>query len=256
MTGPRFQDKVVIVTGAGSGIGQAAALAFASEGAKVVVSDVNVSGGEETVRRITDPGGAAKFQRADVSNKDDVAQLIANTVKWFGRLDCAYNNAGVFLESTPTADCDDDIWDRVIAINLKGVYLCMKHEIAQMLKQGDGGTIVNASSATAYRTVPGSPAYSASKAAVATLTRVAAIEYGANQIRINAIAPAGIETPMLAKGLAGNEERRQAVAKTRVLKRLATPEEAAETVLWLCSAQSSYITGHTMFVDGGAISAP
>jgi NAD(P)-dependent dehydrogenase (short-subunit alcohol dehydrogenase family) len=256
MSSNRFAGKTALVTGAGSGIGRATALGFAREGAQVVVSDVSVENGEATVAAIQAAGGDARFFAADVSDAAAVEALVASAVKWYAKLDCAYNNAGIFIETEATADCDDTTWDAIMNINLKGVFLCMKHELRAMVKQGSGGAIVNASSATAYRTVPKSPAYSASKAAIATLTRVAAIEYGAHQIRINAIAPAGIETPMLQKGLSVSEERRRTVAQTRILKRLATAEEAAEAVLWLCSDQSSYVTGHTLFVDGGAISAP
>jgi NAD(P)-dependent dehydrogenase (short-subunit alcohol dehydrogenase family) len=147
-------------------------------------------------------------------------------------------------------------WDRVLAVNLKGVFLCMKHEIQQMIRQGEGGAIVNTTSVTAFRTVLNSAAYSSSKAGIVALTRIGAAENGPAGIRINAIAPAGIETPMLAQGLGDDEERKRNVAKTRVMRRLGSPEEAAEAVLWLCSPRASYITGHTLAVDGGVLAAP
>ena len=250
-----FIGKTALVTGAGSGIGRASALAFAKAGAQVAVVDIG-EGCEQTASEISASGGRAIAIRADVSDAAAVEAMVARTVAELGSLDCAYNNAGIFTETSSVADCEDAVWDRIMSVNLRGVYLCMKHEVRAMRAAGKGGAVVNCSSATAFRTVPGSAAYSASKAAIAALTRVAAIEYGADGIRINAIAPAGIATPMLEKGLSVSEERRARVAETRVLRRLAGPEEAAETVLWLCSGSASYITAHTMYVDGGAISAP
>lgn len=250
-----FIEKTALVTGAGSGIGRATAIAFAQAGAAVAAVDIG-DGCEQVAGEIAALGGRAIAIRADVSDAGAVEAMVARTVAELGGLDCAYNNAGIFTETSPIADCEDAVWDRIMAVNLRGVYLCMKHEVRAMRAAGKGGAIVNCSSATAFRTVPGSAAYSASKAAIATMTRVAAIEYGADGIRINAIAPAGIATPMLEKGLSVSEERRARVAETRVLRRLAAPEEAAETVLWLCSDGASYVTAHTMFVDGGAISAP
>ncbi len=249
----RFTGRIALVTGAGSGIGRAVALGFAREGAKVAV--VDVAGADGVAAEIAAAGGTAIAMGVDVGDAAAVAAMVTRTVAELGGLDCAYNNAGIFAETGFTADCDDDVWERIMAVNLRGVFLCMKHEIRAMLAAGKGGAIVNASSATAYRTVPGSPAYSASKAAVAALTRVAAVEYGGHGIRINAVAPAGIATPMLEKGLGDNAERRAKVGASRVLKRLGTPDEAADTVLYLCSDQASYITAHTMYLDGGAISA-
>lgn len=250
----RFEGKTALVTGAATGIGRAAALAFSREGANVVAVDISEAA-EQTVADIRAAGGSALFLRTDVSDAAAVQAMVAGAVETYGRLDCAYNNAGIFTETSFTAECEDELWDRIVAVNLRGVFLCVKHEVPALRAAG-GGAIVNCSSATAYRTVPGSAAYSATKAGVSALTRVAAVEYGADNIRINAIAPAGIDTPMLARGLADDEERRARVAKTRVLKRLASAEEAAESVLWLCSDEASYITAHTLFVDGGAISAP
>ena len=251
-----FTGKVAIVTGGATGIGRATAIAFATAGAKVVVADVVVQAAEETVAMIDAAGGTARFQRTDVSDPAAVEALVVQTVTWFGRLDCAYNNAGILVQERPLAEIEDDAWDRIMGVNLKGVFLCMKHEIRQMLRQGAGGAIVNCSSTVAFRTVLAASSYAATKAGVAAITRTAAAEYGPSGIRINAVAPAGIETPMLAAGLGVSEERRQAVAKTRVLRRLGAAEEAARAVLFLCSDAASYITGHTLAVDGGVLAAP
>jgi NAD(P)-dependent dehydrogenase (short-subunit alcohol dehydrogenase family) len=251
-----FAGKVALVTGAATGIGRATALGFGREGAKVVVADIAEENGQQTVSDITAAGGEARFIKVDVSDGGAVEAMIRQTVAWYGRLDCALNNAGTILQEVSIADMDETAWERVQAVNLKGVFLCMKHEIRQMLAQGPGGVIVNTTSTTAFRTVLNSAAYSSSKAGIVALTRIGAAEYGPMGIRINAIAPAGIETPMLLKGLGDDEERRRNVSKTRVLRRLGSPDEAAQAVLWLCSPGSSYITGQTLAVDGGVLAAP
>jgi NAD(P)-dependent dehydrogenase (short-subunit alcohol dehydrogenase family) len=256
MSDRELAGKVAIVTGGGTGIGHATAIAFAREGARVVVADVVDETGEATVAAIVASGGEARYLRTDVSDPAAVEALVERTVAWYGQLDFAYNNAGILVQERLLADIEDDAWDRIMAVNLKGVFLCMKHEICQMLRQETGGSIVNCASTAAFRTIIAGSSYSATKAGVAAITRVAAAEYGPSGIRINAIAPAGIDTPMLAKGLGVSEERRQAVAKTRVLRRLGSAEEAAEAVLFLCSGRASYITGHTLMVDGGVIAAP
>ena len=256
MSEGEFTGKVALVTGAATGIGRACALAFGRAGAQVVVADIAGADGQKTVSDIAEAGGAARFVRVDVADAAAVENMVRQTVSWFGRLDCALNNAGTILQEVSIADMDETAWDRVLAVNLKGVFLCMKHEIRQMLAQGPGGTIVNTTSTTALRTVLNSGAYSSSKAGIIALTRIGAAENGQFGIRINAIAPAGIETPMLLKGLGEDEERRRNVAKTRVLRRLGSPDEAAEAVLWLSSPRSSYITGHTLAVDGGVLAAP
>jgi NAD(P)-dependent dehydrogenase (short-subunit alcohol dehydrogenase family) len=251
-----FAGKVALVTGAAMGIGRATALAFARAGAAIVVADIAEEAGQKTAAEILAAGGQARFIRVDVSDNASVANMVEKTVSWFGRLDCAHNNAGTLVQEVAIAEMAEAAWDRVLAVNLKGVFLCMKHEIQQMIRQGEGGAIVNTTSVTAFRTVLNSAAYSSSKAGIVALTRIGAAENGPAGIRINAIAPAGIETPMLAQGLGDDEERKRNVAKTRVMRRLGSPEEAAEAVLWLCSPRASYITGHTLAVDGGVLAAP
>jgi len=250
-----FAGRVALVTGAATGIGRASALAFAQAGASVVVADIASEAGTQTALEITEAGGQARFLQVDVANGDAVADMIQQTVNWYGRLDYALNNAGTLAQEVAISEMEDSAWDRVLAVNLKGVFLCLKHEIRQMLAQG-GGAIVNTTSVTAFRTVLKSAAYSSSKAGIVALTRIAAAENGQFGIRVNAIAPAGIDTPMLAAGLGDDEERRRNVAKTRVMRRLGAPEEAAQAVLWLCSDGASYITGHTLAVDGGVLASP
>jgi NAD(P)-dependent dehydrogenase (short-subunit alcohol dehydrogenase family) len=251
-----FSGKVALVTGAATGIGRATAFGFARAGAAVVVADIAEADGQKTVSDILAAGGKARFVQVDVADNASVENMVEKTVSWYGRLDCAHNNAGTLVQEVAIADMAEAAWDRVLSVNLKGVFLCMKHEIQQMLRQDGGGAIVNTTSVTAFRTVLNSAAYSSSKAGIVALTRIGAAENGPFGIRINAIAPAGIETPMLAKGLGEDEERKRNVAKTRVMRRLGQPEEAAEAVLWLCSPRASYITGHTLAVDGGVLAAP
>lgn len=248
----RFEGKVALVTGASSGIGRASALAFARDGAKVVVADVAVEGGEETVRLIEAEGGEAVFVTTDVSNEEDVKALINTAVETFGRLDYAHNNAGIEGEQAPTAESTKDNWDRVIAINLTGVYLCMKYEIPRMLEAG-GGAIVNTSSAAGLVGSQGIPAYVASKHGVIGITKVAALEYSQQGIRVNAVCPGVIETPMIARFLGDNEEVREQMLAIEPIGRFGTPEEVAEVVVWLCSDESSYVTGVPMPVDGAMV---
>jgi len=250
-----FAGKVALVTGAATGIGRATALAFAAAGARVVVADIAEAAGAATAADIVAAGGEARFCQVDIAESQSVQGMIRRTVEWYGRLDCAHNNAGILVPEAPVADMEEDDWNRSLAVNLNGVFMCMKYEIRQMLIQG-GGAIVNTSSVTAFKTVLKASAYSAGKAGIVALTRIAAAEYGRAGIRINGLAPAGIETAMLAKGLGDDQERRAAVLKTRVMGRLGTPAEAADVVLWLCSERASYVTGQTVAVDGGVLASP
>lgn len=249
-----YQGKSGLVTGSGSGMGRAMAIAFAAAGASVLVTDVNVQGGEETVATITQAGGVARFLRSDVSSAAAVETMVATAVSAFGRLDFAVNNAAVEVNTGPLADCPDDAFDRLVAVNIKGVFLCMKHEIRQMLKQG-GGAIVNIASINGFRPQPMQSVYTGTKHAVVGLTRNAAIEYAAAGIRINAICPGAIDTPMLQAALgrleAMNIPLEPVMAQMSLVNRPGRPEEIAKAALWLCSDDASFTYGHTLAVDGG-----
>ncbi len=248
----RLEGKVALVTGGSSGIGRACALAFAREEAKIVVADVLVKGGEETVRMIEDAGGEAIFVKTDVSKATDVESMVNGAVKTYGRLDCAVNNAGIEGIMAPTADCTEENWDRVININLKGVWLCMKYEIPVMLRQG-GGAIVNTASVAGLVGFQGLPAYCASKGGIIQLTRAAALEYATRGIRVNAVCPGAIRTPMVERVTGGKPEAEAQFTALEPVGRLGEPEEIAEAVLWLCSDAASFVTGHPMVVDGGFV---
>ena len=249
-----YQGKSGLVTGSGSGMGRAMAIAFAAAGAKVLVTDVNVKGGEETVATILKAGGTAKFLRSDVSSASDVTAMVAAVIAEHGRLDFAVNNAAVEVDTGPLADCPDDAFDKLIAVNIKGVFLCMKHEIRQMLKQG-GGAIVNIASTNSFRPQLNMSVYTATKHAVVGLTRNAAIEYAAAGIRINAICPGAIDTPMLQAALGRLEEMNiplePVIAQMSLVNRPGRPEEVAKAALWLCSDDASFTYGHMLAVDGG-----
>jgi NAD(P)-dependent dehydrogenase (short-subunit alcohol dehydrogenase family) len=245
-----LENKVALVTGGGSGIGRACALAFAREGAKVVVADVMERGGEETVQMIREAGGESIFVKTDVSKTADVEALVKSAVDTYGRLDCAINNAGIEGIMAPTADYTEENWDRVININLKGVWLCMKYEIPEMQKQGSGA-IVNMASVAGLVGFQGMPAYCASKGGIIQLTKVAALEYAKAGIRVNAVCPGVIRTPMVERVTGGNPEAEAQFTAMEPVGRMGTPGEIAESVVWLCSDAASFITGHPMVVDGG-----
>jgi NAD(P)-dependent dehydrogenase (short-subunit alcohol dehydrogenase family) len=247
----RFGGKVAFVTGAASGIGRAAALAFASEGASVVGADLSEQGNQETARMIEAQGGRALAVRCDVTRAEDVKAALARTVAAFGRLDFAFNNAGIEPKNpAPTAEYEEEEWNRIIDINLRGVFLCMKHEIPLILEQG-GGAIVNTSSGAGVIGIKGSPAYTASKHGVIGLTRAAALDYAAQNIRVNAICPGYIATPMMDRFTGGTPEGRAKVIAEEPIGRMGTPEEIAGAVIWLCSDTAGFVVGHALVIDGG-----
>src|SRR5438128_3179377 len=230
----RLEGKVALVTGGASGIGRATALTFAREGAKLVIADMNEEGGQQTVHLIIEQGGEAIFVRTDVSQAVEVQALISKAVEIYGRLDCAHNNAGISGGGRAlTAEYAEDTWHQVIAVNLTGVWLCMKYEIPQMLQQGSGA-IVNTASVAGLIGGRGIAAYAASKHGVVGLTKTAALEYAQQGVRVNCICPGVIETPMTARGLR-HPERRARIMASAPMGRIGTPEEVAEAVVWICS---------------------
>ncbi len=249
---PRFAGRIALVTGASTGIGRATALAFAREGAKVVAADVAEEAGEATVREIRERSGEGLFVRADVSRADEVEALVARVVDTHGRLDCAFNNAGIEGAAATTTNLRQEDWDRVIAVNLTGVWLCMKHEIGAMRTRGSGA-IVNTSSVAGQVGFRGGAGYVASKHGVVGLTKTAALEYARDGIRVNAVCPGAIETPMMERLTGGEPRRAERMAASEPVGRMGTPEEIAESVLWLCSDAASFVTGHAMAVDGGIL---
>jgi len=250
----QMENKVALVTGGASGIGRATALAFAREGAKVVVvNDVNVAGGEETAKFIKKAGGESIFVKCDVSKAVEVERMIKKAVEAFGRLDFAFNNSGISGDFVMTADCTEENWDNVININLKGVWLCMKYEIPQMLKQG-GGAIVNTSSAAGLIGTPTGQAYCASKHGVVGLTKSAALEYVKSGIRINVVCPGSVRTSMTEELFARQPGIEEFIKQSLCpMGRIADPREVAEVVVWLCSEAASFITGVALPVDGGVV---
>jgi NAD(P)-dependent dehydrogenase (short-subunit alcohol dehydrogenase family) len=244
-----FDGKVAIVTGAASGIGRKTAQFFARDGAKVVVSDINVNGGEETVQWIEAAGGEATFVRTDVSNPQDCEAMVRKTVEVYGRLDYACNNAGISGEENPIADYSIEGWQKLMGINLFGVFYCMKYEIPEMLKQG-GGAIVNMASILGRVGFATAPAYVSAKHGVVGLTETAALDYGQHGIRVNAVGPGFIHTPMISE-LEENKDTYQMLKAMHPIGRLGKPEEVAELVIWLCSEKASFVTGAYYPVDGG-----
>lgn len=250
---PTLDEKVALVTGAASGIGRATALAFARAGARVVVADRDGAGNKETAQQICDAGGVVLAIETDVSSPGDVEEMVEETLRAFGRLDYACNNAGVEGTLVPTADYTLQEWDRVMAVNLRGVWLCMRAEIPPMLRNG-GGAIVNMASILGTVGFANAPAYTAAKHGVVGLTKAAALEYAAQGIRVNVVCPAFIETPMLERaGITSDPAMREAVTKLHPIGRMGTSEEVAEAVLWLSSPAASFVTGHALLVDGGFV---
>jgi NAD(P)-dependent dehydrogenase (short-subunit alcohol dehydrogenase family) len=245
-----FEGKVALITGGGSGIGRATAIAFAREGAKVVIGNRNVQRGEETVSMIRDTGGTASFKRTDVLVSAEIKALVDHAVTTYDRLDLAFNNAGIEGDPRPLAEQTEANFDAVMGINVKGVWLSMKYEIPRMLEQA-GGAIVNCSSVAGVIGFPGIGIYAASKHAVIGLTKVAALEYSAQGIRINAVNPAVIDTEMVDRLADGMNIKKDDLTTFHPIGRLGRVEEVAEAVLWLCSERASFVTGHSLIVDGG-----
>jgi NAD(P)-dependent dehydrogenase (short-subunit alcohol dehydrogenase family) len=245
-----FSGKVALVTGAGSGMGLATARAFAESGASVVLADYNEDAVERAAAEMVSTGHKAIAVRCDVSDDAQVAAMVDRAVAEFGRLDAAFNNAGVMAKIAPTAESTREEWDRVIGVNLRGVWSCMKHELRQMERQG-GGAIVNNASVGALTGNPGIGSYIASKHGVVGLTRTAALEYVQHGIRVNAVNPGLIDTQVARDVVAGDEEAYAEIAKHVPIGRAGRPEEIASAVLWLCGPGASYVIGHALTVDGG-----
>jgi NAD(P)-dependent dehydrogenase (short-subunit alcohol dehydrogenase family) len=249
------EGKVALVTGGGSGIGRGAALVFAREGARgVVIADRDRDGGAETVALLGEAGCDARFVETDVTGSGEVRAMVDAAVGWYGTVDCAFNNAGIDMPWQRVVDGDEDAWDRVIAVNLKGVFLCMQAELAHMVDHG-GGAIVNTSSTAGLLGTRGASNYTAAKHGVLGLTKTAALEYGERGIRVNAVCPGPIQTPMLKRALGDNEEYLRGVAASTVVGRLGVPADVGEAVVWLCSDRSAYVTGLAVPVDGGLVQA-
>lgn len=244
--------KVALITGAGSGLGKAIARMFAARGASIVVAEINAEWGSTVAEEIRASGGEALFVRTDVSSEEDMRAVVETTISTFGQLDFAVNNAAIEGDVLPLVEQRTDMFQRVIAVNLAGVFFGLKHQIAAMVKRG-GGAIVNVASIAGVRAHPGLAPYVAAKHGVNGLTKTAAIEYGPKGVRVNSVCPGGIKTPQLQRYLDSAPELRAAIIDANPLRRLAEADEIAEAVVWLCSPASSYVNGHELVVDGGKI---
>lgn len=247
-----FEGKVAIVTGGSYGIGRATAVAFAARGAKVIIADWLEDIEQQTLKQIKAVGGQAVFVNCDVSKSNEVSAMVEKTVSTYGRLDYAFNNAGIEGATANTHECTEENWDKTINVNLKGIWLCMKYEIVEMLKQGKGA-IVNCASVAGLIGFPGLPAYVVSKHGVVGLTKTAALENAKQQIRINAVCPGVIHTDMIDRITGMDKEAEKQFINMEPVGRMGKPEEVAEAVMWLCSDAASFVTGHSMPVDGGWI---
>ncbi|MFG3151462.1 glucose 1-dehydrogenase [Streptomyces sp. NPDC048219] len=250
MTAPRFANKVAFVTGAGSGIGRATATAFAAEGADVVVADIDSAGNKETARLAAEHGGRVLAVACDVTSSSDIRAAVEQTVREFGRLDIAFNNAGIEQPPAPLVEISEDEWSRLLDVDLRSAFLCMKYEIPAMLDNG-GGSIVNTSSGAGVIGIRGQAAYVAAKHGLIGLTKSAALDYAAQGVRVNAICPGIIETPMMNRFSGGTPEGRARVIGQEPVGRMGSPEEIASAVLWLSSDLGAFATGHAMVIDGG-----
>ena len=243
----RFEGKTAFITGAASGIGRATAVAFAVEGARVVVTDRVEAALQETAGYVKEAGGEVLAIACDVSKPEEIEAAVAQAVNTFGRIDCAFNNAGVENKATPLHEIELEEWDRILSINLRGTFVCMKHEIAQMLRQG-GGVVVNTSSGAGIRGVAGGASYAASKHAMIGMTKSAALDYAKQNIRVNCVLPGNIATPMMDRFTDGDIQK---AIDLEPVGRLGKPEEIAEAVLWMCSDLGGFVTGASIVVDGG-----
>jgi NAD(P)-dependent dehydrogenase (short-subunit alcohol dehydrogenase family) len=246
-------QKVAIVTGGSSGIGRATAVALAKEGVKIAIAARRAKEGEETVQLVKEAGSEGIFVKTDVSNEDDVRSLVEKSIHTYARLDYAFNNAGIEEMMTPLANQTSDIFDQIMNVNVKGVWLSMKYEIPEMIRTG-GGAIVNMSSVAGVMGFPQNPIYIASKHAVLGLTKSAALEYAKSGIRINAVAPGGVETDMAKRVVGDDHQLLETITSMHPIGRIAQSEEIANAVVWLLSDEASFILGHTLLVDGGIVS--